>query len=189
MIKYFSIVLILCACDPAYSGTVTYLWEPSTGLDGVSGTIKLDIEDLFTIDNWSATSQNVHLLLFDFVGNYQPSKNITGFLEVPASLSSAGEYITASERWYLAYRTDILFQGPRQDLVDTGGIKIAEGTWRLDNYSLDYPAVPIPSSIWLFISGLIGIVGFINNKCHTTNETKRHRLWLKHMLTNKNILG
>ncbi len=48
-----------------------------------------------------------------------------------------------------------MFQGVRNDLVDTGGIKIAQGTWRLSSYKLDSPSpIPLPSSIILFVSGL-----------------------------------
>ncbi len=156
--KYIlTIISIMIFGSPVsvYGGSVTYSWEANSSLDGVSGKLNLDISDLFSIESWSATSNVVYLTSFDFIGTSQPSESVSGVFNVPPSLQGNGDFLSVSGWWNIDGLTSIMFQGVRNDLVDTGGIKIAQGTWRLSSYKLDSPSpIPLPSSIILFVSGL-----------------------------------
>ncbi|HYA39620.1 MAG TPA: VPLPA-CTERM sorting domain-containing protein [Candidatus Methylomirabilis sp.] len=48
---------------------------------------------------------------------------------------------------------------------------LADESWGLDNVKVDVSAVPVPPAVWLFGSGLLGLIGVARRK--TTSDSKR----------------
>jgi hypothetical protein len=152
--------MLLVFAASTHASTVTYSWAANTSLDGVSGEFIFDVPGLTEPrGSWSNSGDNVTLLSFQFIGTSQPSASFSQPVSVPTSLSSNGDILSMSGQWNIGVAW-FLFQDPRADTVDTGGIKIAQGTWRWASATIDPPSsIPIPPALWLFGTGLLGLVG------------------------------
>lgn len=111
--------------------------------------------------------------VFDFNGAYftaawNTGLNITvdGLLNNSLIYSSISSFNTDAPTWF-----NLNFSGIDKLLISAiGGVNAGLGGagvfWAMDNftYNEEIPAVPVPAAVWLFGSGLIGLIGIARRK-------------------------
>ena len=83
--------------------------------------------------------------------------------EIDGSINNYGiNFTVGNERHYLGFMSDIGIS----EVVVADGSNTGAANWSYDNVSrsLIQTAVPIPASVWLFGSGLLGLVGMARRK-------------------------
>jgi hypothetical protein len=123
---------------------------------------------------------DLDVLTFDFVGQYGSGDADTGTLTVRLSLDG-GAYndvysttvtdpvgndnadpfttVTVDLSSYATATSSLAFEFLFDPLVDSSSYRV-----KLDNISYTSTVVPVPAAVWLFGSGLLGLVGIARRK-------------------------
>lgn len=127
------------------TGVVTFTLSgiPNTAAIALFGMDASGLDAIIgTPDNWGFNSGGDNPLVSDLLGMAATTYDLTFDVGPGASLGTT-------------YSIEVLFAGPD----GTGG----NGRW-LDISSFDVTVVPIPAAVWLFGSGLLGLVGVARHR-------------------------
>lgn len=98
-------------------------------------------------------------------GSYNP---MTGADECYSLGYTFTDAIVTDEHMDSVYNLSFMFAHNASDLVlnfsATGLQGLADESWGLDNVQVEVSAVPVPAAVWLFGSGLLGLIGFTRKK-------------------------
>ena len=141
--------------EPDYSGTI--LTDFSGYTQDTDGVYNFDLSSF----NWGKGDADWNHLLTPVA---QTSGGYVLKLEVEATYGTKYYYSNADFNFFKAYQNDTTgdyFWA----IEDGGGKKFSDGSWwksdkdNNDVYASASSAVPIPAAVWLFGSGLLGLVG------------------------------
>ncbi len=107
------------------------------------------------------TFSNLIALGFDYIGTTFYASRTADPLSITTSLSDTitGPYIGINDTGFfgILYDAGEVFNSIRiQDLYDGKAFFLAQN---FEAYTVTPAAVPVPSAVWLFVSGLIGLIG------------------------------
>lgn len=98
-------------------------------------------------------------------GTYNP---MTGASECYSLGYTFTDPIVTDEAMDSVYNFSLLFAHNASDLVlnfSASGLQgLADESWGLDNVQVEISAVPVPAAVWLFGSGLLGLIGLGRRK-------------------------
>jgi len=126
-------------------------------------------DSIFTLDTDDSTK------IFDFTSstnNMTISFGSTVYTDIMDVLDGANMFLTASGAFDgISYLSDSVapgfestgFVGGQYDVTGTDSAGFVDGTWDSASYT-QVAAVPVPAAIWLFGSGLLGLVGIGRRK-------------------------
>lgn len=102
-------------------------------------------------------------------GTYNP---MTGAAECYSLGYKFTDPIVTDESMDSVYNFSFMFAHNASDLAlnfsATGLQGLADESWGLDNVQVEVSAVPVPAAVWLFGSGLLGLIGMARRKVQRT---------------------
>jgi hypothetical protein len=148
----------------AHATIVDYVWVPDVG--GTSGTLTIDDESdpsswvLSAFDfTFSSPSHNITLADLDSSPRTVEATNPAGVLTELLAVYSMGDDEGAVFKLMTATYCEEDGE-PESDLCDTFFDDDAGGI----TYTGEWAVVPVPAAVWLFGSGLIGLIGIARRK-------------------------
>lgn len=138
----------------------------STNLSLAGNTFELQLDVLSGPGSFDE-GQRIYLLVEQNSSIYGASLDITGFPLNWDTLSFTGSFLESSFSLLSGSgSTTPDFSGGINTYFGFAGANSISGTLTqyYDNFSLDIAAVPLPPALWLFGSGLIGLIGIARRK-------------------------